>query len=339
MSSDNVSSEALGQDLQAELSDLMAELVGGDGAPVQVYALEGRKWEWIFEFEAADYTTGELMERLREEGGGEFKLVARGEGGRYLINKTVAVRKVRRAAVPVSQAPDVSAMMLQAQADFRMEMMRFQAEAAKSQQEMLMRMLEVNKPAQSNLQDLLAVAELLTKNNKTDPVQTLLQGISLANELRADAPEAKETSGIGELVKTLGVPLAALVARGQAGAAAAAAAPDAQVVGDFNNDGSSVPVDGGGVEVGAMQEMMVRRALGIFVKAAERGADVVEYANIFADSYADSVPDDVILDEDKFWGALGALPEVMVHKEWFGRMRDEVIKILFEESPEESPEE
>jgi len=336
-------------DLVSDGSDEIAELLQSfsapeDGIDVSVHAVEGRKNPFLFDVEP-HVSARELRCMLRDEyGGGDFVVVAR-KGGKFMSRASLSIRPPQKngsvrvpAQVHESGSDMLSAVreMLNQSAQQNRELVMAISQRASEQQVDLMKMmLGRDQPQQQmNVIELLAVAEKMF-TRKDNSVDLLLRGLDLAD--RFGSKKESSDSPMADVMKTLGAPLAAIAA----GYAAKMGAGEQQAVSEGHNfseraEGGEDKNENEAGEMNLIQKTMIKTVAGIFLKAAADGLSAEKYAGIFVEQYAQYVPDEFILDAQKFAVVYEQVPEARQYEGWFESVRLEIVKQLFDDTDESS---
>lgn len=305
---------------------------------VEVYKLDPGGAEYLFAFTAGEYTTRQLLDKIRdEEGTGKYQVQARKKNGTWAMRKQVKVRAPRnvsretQAPVQAAAQQDLGAMMREMMQHNQTMLMQMQLENSKSMIEVLKTVAET-KGGGGQQTDLLGMVALLKELSPkpVDSIGVLMQGIQMAQSF---GEGKRDDDGLSGVLSKLGVPLMELVAAQQANAALAGAQQAGiphQATIQQPGEQAIVPRETNVEEdEEVLKQQMIKAVVSKFVNMADSGNTPLEAAELFVERYGDMVPDDM-LNRQGYEKLRDSFPDVAARDEWFGKMWEEVEKKIFE---------
>jgi hypothetical protein len=342
---------------QQELQDAIASFQGDSGAKIYVYRLDGpdnRSGEFIESFGINDYSHDELLQRLRDvHGGGRFKVQIRNRKGHLEVNQICSTIKK-----PVEKEPeknnDFSTVLMSMQdtqrdiaqqsrdqmTNFMMMMQQQATEQAKSQTEMMIRMMEINNTKKESF-GMKEMFELMLgfekiKGKQSDPFDMFIKGM----EMGQDSGGGDEST-IQTLIKSLGAPLADLATKipPQSGQPCAnmipQPAPILQHAPQLQPQQPQQPQTENDMLLFKLQQL--KPYLDMMIQAAERGASPHTYAEMLCDQMDEKTLRELIGDEGMYNKLFTYAPQLGHLRDWFDNVRELVIEWMSESPTEDVP--
>ena len=312
------------------LDGMIAEFSGAADTVVNVYRQgEGKNLSFLFRTSPAEMTGGEIMERCRDNfGTGDYRVHIR-KGRRLVKNAPFSVEAMTVKETPGQQAPamgiaEIIAIMQSSNDRMSLmftESMRAMAEAFKGREQPSFDPVAMQT---SLIQSLAALKGMTDKpeTNQKDPVEMLVQGITLARELGPKDGDTNTSDILLEALKQFAPAIAgathAMQARqpgtpanpALAGPRDPAAAADAQREHDMN-----------------LRNIWMKQQLGFLVKQAENGKDPSLYAEVLLDQLGPVVVLDFIQKDDALAQLAKINPGVAGQRIWFEKLRDAILEL------------
>lgn len=311
-----------------QLEGMISEFSGSADCVVNVYRQgDGKNLSFLFRTNPDEMTGGEIMERCRDNyGTGDFRIHIR-KGPRLVANKPFSVEAKKEDEKEQYQPQNNNAEML---AFITAQMNNQQAMFATTMQAMAEAMKGRETPAidpiamQSGMiQALVALKGLAAPEtgNQKDPVEMLVQGITLARELGPRDGETNTSDILLEALKTFGGPLANAAAQmkppGAPGNGALLTGPgDPQAAADAEKEKQM-----------GVKALMLKGQLAWLIKQAESGKNPELYAELLLDQLGEVVVLDFISKPDALDKLAAVNPGVVGQRLWFEKLRDAILAL------------
>jgi hypothetical protein len=242
--------------------------------------------------------------------------------------------------------------MREQMAAMQSNMMQAQIDAAKSQSETLMKMMEINAnnkpelPQQMGPQDIVAlmasVKELSGNNGADNPMELFLKGMELGRE----TSEGKDESVLQTAMKTFGAPLAGLAAMSQnqespVSASVTPQRPPAQQIPARQIESPPTETPAQNAPSTDDPEMLkkiqlmnqFKPYLQLLVNGADSGGDPDVYANMILDQLPlEQVQ--TILKEENYKELFALIPNLDQYRVWFDQLREIITEYIKDEPGE-----
>jgi hypothetical protein len=296
------------------------------------------------------YALGDLsLDSIREEfGGGKYRIRVTDAGGQYVAIQTVDIVELPRPkdapAVAVAPGADLTgiAALLQSvkpsgEGGGIAPILALMMKQQESTTNMIVAMMNRPVPQGPSITDILSIINA-NKQDKTDPVALLLQGLELGKNIGG----AGESSMLDIAREGLGI-IAPLIKEGQKTPAPAQLphrGPPAQIAPIPNATGTApiVPLAtpgevAGETPVRLLQQInWIRKQLEVLLHHAARGKDPELYAEVLLDNLPPFITPAEIMQHigaDDAVAKLAQLDErVNQHPEWFAQFRDAIREFL-----------
>lgn len=321
------------------LEGLLAEFTGGTDFSVNVYKQnEGaNNIAFLFKTTPQEMTGGDIMEKVRDAyGSGDYRLHVR-DGQRIVKNKgfsVVAPEKPDPGAVQQNNNLEMVAMMqgfLTSQATMFQTTMGAMAEAMKGREPppppdpIAMQTALIN--------SLVAMKQIAAPETPAkDPVEMLVQGLTLAQQLNPKEGETNSTDVLLAGIKEFGPAIAQATTMGM-NAPGAPGAPGAAPGGApmMGPPGQPAAVDAAKEREMGIRSMLQKQQLNFLIKQAEAGKDPGLYAELLLDQIGAPAVLDFVGKEDCYEKLLAIEPAIEAYRPWFEALRTAILEITRED--------
>jgi len=316
----------------------------------------GRKTAFLFEIDEYEDLPS-LQVKLRDEyGGGEFFIEGR-KRGRWVLKQELNIEPPLQVEKPIEKNNDsgdrITELMLMMQENARKDAQQTrdlmvtmqdnarqaQLDAAKSQNEMLVKMMEINSNNKSDAMGPLDMITMVTSisemNNKGDPTETLLRGLELGKELAGN--NGADESILTTALKTIGKPLTEMASKAAAvSQVTMPQEPTKPKLPNENNAQNAAPKNVE-METDEMKFLKFKPVLEMLIKAATNNADHALYAELAIDQLDDDIIERFILIEENYLQLYQMIPQTAPLKPWLDICRDHVIGYMAEDNQAPEP--
>jgi len=334
--------------LPAKLSDQILQAWEDDDISLTVSRRlkNGRKTAFLFEIdEYEDLPT--LMSTLRDEyDGGEFLIEGRRQNGSWALKQAINVERPKKQEKEIHHngQQDIAALIMamnesaKNQADLMREqmftmqqtMMNAQLESAKSQSEMLLRMMEMqnNKKESNSINDVVQTLTLLKslEGEKTDPMEMLIKGMEMGRELGSGSGDENI---LQTALKTLGGPLVKMAEQMQHSQPHSAPQmmsqpqPQPQLQPQSQSQQLAAPKTSQ-TEASEMQQFLP--VFNKIIEAAAINAPVEPVVDYAIENLPDSILAAYIIDDNMYGQLYAYQPMLTSYKPWLDKFRRSVIE-------------
>ena len=341
-----------------EVGNLITELEDDSDIEIRIYQLTAntRKAAYLFGVAPHDYSMTDILERCqRDYGTGDYRVDVRVDG-RWRIKKPFSVRAVDTPApAPVQNNNDIVALIAamnessnklaeqgrQQSQQFMQLMMENQRHASESQNNILLKMMEIqaaNKPDNSQT-DILSVLTLAEKmfNKPDNPMDNFLKGVDFGRDSSSEDP-------LAAAVKHLGAPLVEMTKQINPELKTDAAKPTKPPLPAPANP--TPPTE----QKGDQPTMVIRMIMAKYKPQIETLL-MVAAQQLPVDTYCDMILDIVeanrieptrmlaLLENDAYYQKVFELePRATPHKAWFDQLRAALLECLAPDPSDDVPE-
>ena len=345
----------------AKLSDQILMAVEDDEIALSVNRkLKGRKTAFLFELDEFEDLNA-LSTRLRDEyEGGDFVVIGRRANGQLALNHGLVIEKPAHGKTPETEPQNggnfesiLLAMNANAERQtnetraLMLQMNEKSAEASRDNMNMLVKMMEINKPApqqQMGMSEIIAimanVKEMTAQPKTENPMDLFIKGMEMGKETSSGGDE----SILQTAIKSFGAPLANLAALNQ-GAPTPASPP--QIAAPVQPEAPNNPApETQGEQPKESPEMLAQLELlqkwtptiNTLLKAASINAEPEVYANYLLDQIPLEDIEAFLNDDDTYNKFFEFVQQARPFKQWFDECRRLVLHYLKEaDEPLEPP--
>lgn len=355
--------------MPVKLSDkILAGLENDDVGMTVSRRVKGKKRSFLFELDEFEDLPA-LMTLLRDEyHGGDFIIEGKYSNGTWAFQQTITVEPpiVKKEENNHNPTNDIATLISamnesnRSQMDMMREqmhslsetMMRAQLESAKSQSDMLVKMMEINsnkKDDSMGPQEIIALmssVKELSGGNNDNPMELFLKGM----EFGRDSESGKDESILQTALKTFGAPLASLA---QAGNIPGAASMPVQSPRQLSEQPVQQPEQQPEQSPEQSPEQLPENEdtmlavikqfapyIQLLLNAAATDSDPEPYAVMILDAMETDKIEGFLRDKNKFDGLLNnpLLSNAKPYREWFDQLRDITLAYIDDEKEPENGE-
>jgi hypothetical protein len=325
------------------LEGLIGEFTGAADIVVNVYRQgEGKNISFLFRTSPDEMSGGEIMERCRDNyGTGDYRIHIR-QGPRIVHNRPFSVEAKKEPDPTLRQESsthDIIALITaqnQSQQQMFMATMTAMAEALKGR--------EYPPPPDpvamqtGMIQAMVALKQLAVGDDggsKKDPVDMLIQGITLANELRPSEGDTNANDLVLAGLKAFAPTITEATRQGMAGQRPSGAPGDTPA-GALPRPGPGAPGQPGQPQMSpeavreremGLRQVMMRQQLGWLVKQASVGKHPDLYAELLLDQVGEKVVLEFIGKPDALQQLAAIEPRVQDYSVWFEELRAAILEL------------
>lgn len=332
------------------LDGLMSEFMGADGVSVNVYRQgAGKKLSFLYATLPEESTGGDIMERCRDQyGTGDYRLHIR-KGNRLIHNRGFSVEQAKVPEQPAQQDNSrdiialITAQMNQQQQMF-MATMQAMAQAFSGRPEPSVNPAEMQR---SLIESLVALKGLaVDEKPHKDPVEMLVQGITLAKELAGKEGETNSNDLLLEGLKHFAPVIAGASAQGMMPKAAQVRPmPQGQPRVALERPAQPIkpPADVQGPnpinqeeQAAMMEKLAMQQQLAFLVQQAKNGKNPALYAELLLDQVGEFRVLEFIKSPKAMDQLIELNPEVQHFRSWFENLKEEILILTGSEEVEDT---